>query len=76
MSIRGAFIFAPLCPPVGAAVGLTASVPTFSDLTGCLRIAGRVVRIERRPSDGAIWGFAISGDKITSLDSEDGDAAN
>jgi hypothetical protein len=64
VSVRGAFVLARVCPPVGATVGLTASIPTYSDLTGVLRIAGRVIRVEESTSEGADSGFAVSGNKI------------
>lgn len=77
VSIRGAFILAPVCPPIGVAVEIIVLIPSFSNLRGGLRIAGRVVRVEDAGFDAASRGFAAWGDGASFAEGEhDGDELN
>jgi len=77
VGLRGAFVFAQACPPLGVTVGLAVSLPTYSDLTGVLRLAGRVVRVKRDAADESTNGFAVSGSRIVFVESDDdGDSRN
>jgi hypothetical protein len=77
VGLRGAFVLAQACPPVGVTVGLAVSLPTYSDLGGVLRLAGRVIRVNRDAADESTTGFAVSGSRIVFVESDDeGDRAN
>jgi hypothetical protein len=66
VSVRGAFVVTTVCPPVGAKVGLTVSIPDSPDTSDALRIelAGRVLRVEQSPTDLQDCGFAVLGDDV------------
>jgi len=70
MSVQGAYVLAADCPPVGAAVGLTVVIPSSARVTRVprLELAGRVLRIERTPSDAGSCGFAVLGDAVFFVD--------
>jgi hypothetical protein len=72
VGLRGAFVFAQICPPMGVTVGLAVSLPTYSDLAGVLRLAGRVIRVNGVGANGATSGFAVSGTRVVFVESEDG----
>ena len=63
VSEHGAFVFAPVCPPVGTSVALTIDLEGIPDEFGPLpvRVAGEVLRVEQSPAErGMITnGFAI-----------------
>ena len=61
VSEHGAFVFAPICPPVGASVVLTIALEGVPDGIGPLpvEIEGRVLRIEQSPTGEGMGGFAI-----------------
>jgi hypothetical protein len=66
VSVRGAYVMADTCPPVGAAVGLTISMPSSVGLARASRVemAGRVLRVDQRLTEMGDCGFAVSGDEV------------
>ena len=66
VSVRGAFVVTAVCPPVGARIGLTVSIPESPDASDALRIelAGRVLRVEQDATALKDCGFAIQGDDV------------
>ena len=66
VSVRGAYVTAAICPPVGAAVGLTISMPASIGLARASRVemAGRVLRVNRELTEAGDCGFAVSGDEV------------
>ena len=61
VSVAGAFILAPTCPPVGTTLQLEISLPPFYGSTPTVRLKGkaRVLRIERAAEGKAQSGFAV-----------------
>ena len=61
VSDHGAFVFAPICPPVGAIVKLTMAVEGVPDAKGLcpLEVEGEILRVEQSPSGMEMDGFAI-----------------
>lgn len=61
VSEHGAFVFAPICPPVGASVMLMMALEGVPDGIGPLpvEIKGQVLRIEQSPAGPDMGGFAI-----------------
>jgi hypothetical protein len=61
VSEHGAFVFAPICPPVGASVMLMMALEGVPDGIGPLpvEIEGMVLRIEQSPAGADTGGFAI-----------------
>jgi hypothetical protein len=61
VSEHGAFVFAPVCPPVGSSVMLLMALEGVPDGIGPLpvEIEGLVLRIERSPAGKEMGGFAI-----------------
>lgn len=66
VSVRGAYVTAAMCPPVGVAVGLTISMPASVEFARASRVemAGRVLRVDREITEAGECGFAISGDEV------------
>ncbi len=66
MSVRGAYVMADTCPPVGAAVGLTISMPSSIGLARASRVemAGRVLRVDQQLTEMGDCGFAVSGEEV------------
>jgi hypothetical protein len=60
-SDRGAFVFAVVCPPVGADIRIRISMEGFPDEAAALRIEveGRVLRIDGSRASGENTGFAV-----------------
>jgi hypothetical protein len=61
VSEHGAFVFAPICPPVGASVALTIDLEGISDEIGPLpvEVEGEVLRVEQSAAESGTGGFAI-----------------
>lgn len=61
ISEHGAFVFAPICPPVGARVLLKIVLEGIPEGVGPLPIEvnGEVRRVEQSPIESATGGFAI-----------------
>ena len=63
VSEHGAFVFAPLCPPVGASVVLTIDLEGIPDEMGPLpvKVEGAILRVEQCPAERGMLtgGFAI-----------------
>lgn len=61
VSEHGAFVFALICPPVGANVKLKMAVDGVPDFRGpCpLEVEGEILRVEQTPSGTEMGGFAI-----------------
>src|ERR1700686_4675366 len=61
VSEHGAFVFAPICPPVGVTVKLTMAVEGVPDATGLcpLEVEGEILRVEQSVSGMEMDGFAI-----------------
>jgi len=61
VSEHGAFVFAPICPPVGANVKLTMAVEGVPDAKGLcpLEVEGEILRVEQSPYGMEMDGFAI-----------------
>lgn len=61
LSEHGAFIFAPICPPVGANVSLTVDLEGIPDRIGPLpiEVTGEILRVEPSPEIPGVDGFAI-----------------
>lgn len=61
VSVAGAFILTPTCPPVGTALQLEISLPPLHGPTPTVRLKGkaRVLRIERAAEGEAQSGFAV-----------------
>jgi hypothetical protein len=61
VSEHGAFVFAPICPPVGASVLLMMALEGVPDGVGPLPVEmeGLVLRIEESPAGADMAGFAI-----------------
>ena len=60
ISEHGAFVFTPVCPPVGTSVSLTIDLEGIPDEIGTLpvEVNGQVLRVEQSFDDGA-GGFAV-----------------
>jgi hypothetical protein len=58
---HGAFVFAPICPPVGASVSLTIDLEGIPDRIGSLpvEVHGVILRVEESPAERGAGGFAI-----------------
>ena len=61
VSEHGAFVMAPLCPPVGANVVLKIALEGIPKGIGALpvELMGEVLRVERPPAEAGNGGFAI-----------------
>jgi len=61
VSVAGAFILTPACPPVGTTLQLEIALPPLYGPTPTVRLKGkaRVVRIERAAESAAQSGFAV-----------------
>jgi len=61
ISVLGAFIVSPTCPPVDANVEVEVVLPPFAGMKFTVRIKGeaRVLRVEHRLGDGGENGFAV-----------------
>ena len=61
VSVAGAFILTPACPPVGTTLQLEIALPPLYGPTPTVRLKGkaRVVRIERAAESPAQSGFAV-----------------
>jgi hypothetical protein len=63
VSEHGAFVFAPICPPVGANVTVKIDLDGIPDEIGLLpvEVDGEVLRVERSPAERGMLtsGFAI-----------------
>ena len=61
VSVAGAFILTPTCPPVGTTLQLEISLPPLYGSTPTVRLKGkaRVLRIERAAEGKAQSGFAV-----------------
>lgn len=63
VSEHGAFVFAPVCPPVGASVVLTIDLEGIPDEIGPLpvEVVGEVLRVEQSPAERGMLtgGFAV-----------------
>jgi hypothetical protein len=61
LSVGGAFIYAPVCPPAGETVKLNIVLATIPDSLRSLRLAaeGRVVRSEQPAGGQGTGGFAV-----------------
>ena len=77
MSVRGAYVIAADCPPVGAAVGLTVLIPASAGATRVPRMemAGRVLRVDQMPSGAGSCGFAVSSDEVFFVDGRRGEVS-
>jgi len=61
LSEHGAFVVAPICPPLGASVLLTIDLDGIPDQMGPLpvELEGEVLRVEQSPAATEACGFAI-----------------
>lgn len=61
LSEHGAFVFAPICPPVGASVSLTIDLEGIPDKVGPLpvEVSGEILRVEQFAGERGSSGFAI-----------------
>lgn len=61
ISEHGAFVFTPVCPPVGANVSLTIDLEGIPDEIGTLQVEvnGEVLRVEQSFEKSGAGGFAI-----------------
>jgi hypothetical protein len=63
VSEHGAFVFAPVCPPVGSSVVLTIDLEGIPDEIGPLpvEVEGEVLRVEQSPAERGMLtgGFAV-----------------
>jgi hypothetical protein len=61
ISVLGAFIVSPTCPPLEAQVEVEVVLPSFAGMTSALRIKGeaRVLRVEHRSGESGENGFAV-----------------
>ncbi len=61
VSVAGAFILTPTCPPVGTTLKLEISLPPLYGPTPTVQLKGkaRVLRIERAAESAAQSGFAV-----------------
>ena len=61
VSEHGAFVFAPICPPVGANLVLTIDLEGIPDEIGSvpIEVEGEVLRVEQSPAERETGGFAI-----------------
>ena len=61
VSVAGAFILTPTCPPVGTTLELEISLPPLYGPTPTVQLKGkaRVLRIERAAESAAQSGFAV-----------------
>jgi len=63
VSEHGAFVFAPICPPIGARVMLTIDLEGIPDEIGPfpVEVEGQVLRVEQSPAEQGMLteGFAI-----------------
>jgi hypothetical protein len=63
VSEHGAFVFAPVCPPVGASVMLTIDLEGIPDEIGPfpVEVEGEVLRVQQSPAERGMLtdGFAI-----------------
>ena len=61
VSEHGAFVFAPLCPPVGASVVLKIALAGAPDEIGPIpiEVKGAVLRVEQSPAEAGTGGFAV-----------------
>jgi hypothetical protein len=63
VSEHGAFVFAPVCPPVGASVTLTIDLEGIPDEIGPfpVEVEGQVLRVQESPAERGMLtdGFAI-----------------
>jgi hypothetical protein len=66
LSIRGTFVLAGKCPPVGTAVRMQLLLPPLVEEDQPLHweSLGRVLRVQERGPEGADRGFAVSCDKV------------
>lgn len=61
VSEHGAYVLAPLCPPVGAEVVLKMALEGIPNGFGVLpvELRGAVLRVERLPAEAEAGGFAV-----------------
>ena len=61
VSEHGAFVIAPICPPVGASLVLTIDLEGIPDEIGSLpiEVEGEVLRVEQSRAEMETGGFAI-----------------
>ena|SRR5665213_2803309 len=61
LSEHGAFVFAPICPQVGAEVSLIIDLEGIPDKIGPLPIVvnGLILRVDRSHGENETYGFAI-----------------
>ena len=78
VSVRGAYIIAADCPPVGAAVGLTVLIPQVPGAKRAPRMemAGRVLRVDQMPSGAGSCGFAVSSEEVFFVDARRGEVSD
>ena len=65
ISVKGAFVFAPACPPAGADVNLEIFLPPISDAAPSLQVRAdaQVLRVEEGVREEAKNGFAVRNQK-------------
>jgi hypothetical protein len=61
ISVLGAFIVSPTCPPMDTQVEVEVVLPSFAGMKSAVRIKGeaRVLRVEHRSGDCGENGFAV-----------------
>lgn len=61
VSVEGAFILSPICPPVGTALQLEILLPPLYGPTSTVRFKGKaqVLRIEHADESEGLSGFAV-----------------
>jgi hypothetical protein len=64
ISLFGAFVFTPTCPPVETTIQLEVLLPPLTGAKATIRIKGvaRVLRVEPRREKGVTGGFAVLSD--------------
>ena len=81
ISVLGAFIVSPTCPPVETQVEVEVLLPSLAGMKTTVRIKGeaRVIRVEHLSRDGGQNGFAVvreaSNQWVLALDREELDGA-
>ena len=61
ISVFGAFILTPTCPPVDVPIQVEVVLPSLTGLKPVIRVSGeaRVLRVDRSSKDGGKNGFAV-----------------
>ena len=71
VSEHGAFVFAPICPPIGTNVKLKMAIEGVPDAKGLcpLEVEGQILRVEQSSSGMEMDGFAIRFEEIVPKES-------